>query len=54
MKVSSIVYCEASSNYTVIVTDDGRKHIVSRTLKEYDDMLSEYNFFRITTLISLI
>lgn len=47
VKVSSIVYCEASSNYTVIVTDDGRKHIVSRTLKEYDDMLSEYNFFRI-------
>jgi two-component system LytT family response regulator len=47
VKVSSIVYCEASSNYTVIVTDDGRKHIVSRTLKEYDEMLSEYNFYRI-------
>jgi len=47
VKVSSIVYCEASSNYTEIVTDDGRKHIVSRTLKEYDEMLSEYNFYRI-------
>src|SRR4051812_3593563 len=33
VKVSSIVYCEASSNYTEIVTDDGRKHLVSRTLK---------------------
>jgi two-component system LytT family response regulator len=47
VKVSSIVYCEASSNYTEIITDDGRKHLVSRTLKEYDDMLSEYNFYRI-------
>ncbi len=47
VKVSSIVYCEASSNYTEIVTEDGRKHIVSRTLKEYDEMLSEYNFYRI-------
>src|ERR1041385_7594820 len=47
LKVSSIVYCEASSNYTEIVHDDGRKHIVSRTLKEYDEMLSEYGFYRI-------
>jgi len=47
VKVSSIVYCEASSNYTEIVTEDGRKHVVSRTLKEYDEMLSEYNFYRI-------
>jgi two-component system LytT family response regulator len=47
VKVSSIVYCEASSNYTEIVTDDGRKHIVSRTLKEYDEMLSDYSFYRI-------
>jgi two-component system LytT family response regulator len=45
VKVSSIVYCEASSNYTEIVTEDGRKHVVSRTLKEYDEMLSEHNFY---------
>jgi two-component system LytT family response regulator len=47
VKVSSIIYCEASSNYTEIYTDDGKKHIVSRTLKDYDEMLSEHNFFRI-------
>lgn len=47
VKVSSIVYCEASSNYTEIYTDDGRKHVVSRTLKEYDEMLSDHNFYRI-------
>lgn len=47
VKVSNIVYCEASSNYTEIVTEDGKKHIVSRTLKEYDEMLADHNFFRI-------
>lgn len=47
VKVSDIVYCEASSNYTEIVTGDGKKHIVSRTLKEYDEMLTDHNFYRI-------
>jgi two-component system LytT family response regulator len=45
--VNDILYCEASSNYTLIFTFDGKKHVVSRTLKEYEDMLSEHNFFRI-------
>jgi len=47
VKVNDILYCEASSNYTLIFTSDGKKHVVSRTLKEYEDMLSEHNFFRI-------
>jgi len=47
VKVSDIVYCEASSNYTEIVTADGKKHIVSRTLKEYDEILTDHNFYRI-------
>lgn len=47
VKVSNILYCEASSNYTEIVTEDGKKHVVSRTLKEYDEMLTDHNFFRI-------
>jgi len=47
VKVSEILYCEASSNYTEIVLTDSRKYIVSRTLKEYEDMLTEQNFYRI-------
>lgn len=47
VKVNEILYCEASSNYTEIVMADNKKYIVSRTLKEYDDMLGEQNFFRI-------
>ncbi len=47
VKVSDILYCEASSNYTEIVTSDGKKYLVSRTLKEYDELLSDQNFYRI-------
>jgi two-component system, LytTR family, response regulator len=47
VKVSDILYCEASSNYTEIYMADNRKYVVSRTLKEYEDMLTDQNFFRI-------
>lgn len=47
IKVDDILYCEASSNYTQIFSSDGKKYIVSRTLKEYEDLLTEHNFFRI-------
>jgi two-component system LytT family response regulator len=45
--MQDILYCEASSNYTEITVMDGKKYIVSRTLKEYEDMLGEHNFYRI-------
>ena len=47
VKIEDIVYCEASSNYTLIYTNDGKKHVISRTLKEYEDLLADHNFFRI-------
>jgi two-component system LytT family response regulator len=47
VKMQDILYCEASSNYTEITVVDGKKYIVSRTLKEYEDMLGEHNFYRI-------
>ncbi|HEY9006201.1 LytR/AlgR family response regulator transcription factor [Ohtaekwangia sp.] len=47
VKTQDILYCEASSNYTEITVVDGKKYVVSRTLKEYEDMLSDHNFYRI-------
>jgi two-component system LytT family response regulator len=46
VRISDILYCEASSNYTQIFTAE-EKYLVSKTLKEYDDLLSDHNFFRI-------
>jgi two-component system, LytTR family, response regulator len=45
--VDGILYCEASGNYTNIHMADGRKFVVSRTLKEYEEMLGDLDFFRI-------
>jgi two-component system LytT family response regulator len=47
VKVEEILYCEAESNYTQIHLVNGAKHLVSRTLKEYEDLLSDQDFFRI-------
>ncbi len=47
IKVNDILYCEASGNYTEIVMADNKKYLVSRTLKEYDEMLAGQNFYRI-------
>ena len=46
VNVKDILYCEASSNYTQIFTNE-EKYLVSKTLKEYDELLSDHNFFRI-------
>ena len=47
INVNEIMYLKASGNYTEIYMVNKQKHLVSRNLKEYDDMLSEQNFFRI-------
>jgi two-component system, LytTR family, response regulator len=46
VNVNEIVRCEADGNYTSFFLSNGKKILVSNTLKEYDDMLSPYNFFR--------
>lgn len=55
VKTQDILYCEAASNYTEITLSDGKKYVVSRTLKDYEDLLGEHNFYRIhnSTLINL-
>lgn len=46
-KLDNILYCESENNYTIFHLKEGGKIMVSRTLKEYDIILSENNFFRI-------
>lgn len=47
LNVSDIIYCEADSNYTTIFLNDQQKITVAKTLKEFDEMLNGFNFFRI-------
>lgn len=46
INVQDIVRCEADRNYTVFFISDGKKILVSNTLKEYEEMLGSYKFFR--------
>lgn len=43
---SEIIVCSSNSNYTEIFLSDGRKKVISRTLREFQDMLTPHNFFR--------
>ncbi len=56
VKIRDIIYCESDGSYTAIYLSSGKKIIVSNTLKDYDEMLSEYGFFRAhkSYLINLI
>jgi two-component system, LytTR family, response regulator len=45
--ISDIVYCAAMDNYTVFHLGNGQKITVSKTLREYEDLLSARNFFRV-------
>jgi two-component system LytT family response regulator len=42
-----IVYCESDSNYTIFFLADGQKVIVSKTLKDVEEILEGADFFRI-------
>ncbi|MBI5217415.1 MAG: response regulator transcription factor [Bacteroidia bacterium] len=45
--LQDIVRCESEQNYTKFFFSDGKKILVSRTLKEYDELLCEFGFFRV-------
>jgi len=47
VKMVDIIYCESYDNYTNFHLQDNNKILVSNTLKEYEEMLSEYGFFRV-------
>ena len=42
-----IVHCDAASNYTIIHFDDKTKLVVSKTLKEMEDLLLPFGFVRV-------
>jgi two-component system LytT family response regulator len=45
--VNSIISCTSDSNYTAFCLKNKQKLIVSRPLKEIEEMLEEYSFFRV-------
>jgi two-component system LytT family response regulator len=53
--VNDIVHCTADGSYTRVFMNDKSEILISKTLGDVEELLSEYNFFRIhhSTLINL-
>jgi len=46
-EVTTIIRCNSEGNYTHIHFTDGSKLLIAKTMKEFDELLSPYNFERI-------
>ncbi len=47
IKVKSILYCSAASNYCEFHLDDGKVFVASSTLKFFDEKLAPFGFLRV-------
>lgn len=47
LETRNILYCKADDNYTEIYLKDGKKRLVSKTLKYIEEALSSANFSRV-------
>lgn len=46
VSLKQIIRCEADGSYTTFYLDDKRSVMVSKTIKEYEELLPDTNFFR--------
>lgn len=47
VEISDLLRLEGEGNYTHVYLTSGQKYFVSKPLKDFDDLLSEYNFLRV-------
>jgi two-component system LytT family response regulator len=47
LPVNEIIYCESDSNYTNIIATQNRRYLLTRTLREVQEVLEERNFLRV-------
>ncbi len=47
LQVNDIIRCQSDINYTTLFLNNKQKIVVAKTLKEFEEMLREYHFFRV-------
>ena len=47
LHMQDILYCESDGGYTTFHMEDGQQIIASSTLRDYEEILSDFGFFRI-------
>ncbi|MEZ5041102.1 MAG: LytTR family DNA-binding domain-containing protein [Saprospiraceae bacterium] len=45
--IQEIIRCQGENNYTAFYLNSGRRLLVSKTLKEYEEILQDYDFVRV-------
>lgn len=55
-EISSIIRCNSDGNYTTVYFDNGKKILIVKTLKDFEELLTNYGFERIhhSHLINMI
>ncbi len=44
--LKELLYCESDKGYTTFYCNDGKKHVASKTIKEFEEQLRAVNFVR--------
>ncbi|NTW31300.1 MAG: response regulator transcription factor [Bacteroidetes bacterium] len=47
LEIKDIIRCESDGCYTTFYTNNNRKIIISKTIKEYEELLNDQGFFRV-------
>jgi two-component system, LytTR family, response regulator len=47
ISIDTIIFCESDDNYTKLFLRNGKKLLVTRSLKEIEEMLEPYSFLRV-------
>lgn len=47
VRIRDILRCESSNNYTHFHLKNGNKILISKPIKQYDELLGNYSFFRV-------
>lgn len=47
IEVRDIIRCDADDNYTMFFFKNGKKFMVARTIKDFEELLDDFGFFRI-------
>jgi two-component system LytT family response regulator len=47
LNMDDIMYCLLESSYTTFVTQDGKKHLIAKPIKEYTELLESFGFLRV-------
>jgi two-component system LytT family response regulator len=47
LDINDIIRCQSQINYSIIFLKNNQKITVAKTLKEFEELLSDYNFYRV-------